>query len=68
MTSESTRPNDRTRKAESEDAHTTAHADRPPTDDEETVAEGLTLDPDVAAHEKEMDERGANTKGEGRLP
>ena len=68
MTSESTPPNDRTRKAESEDAHTTAHADRLPSEDEEKAAEGLTLDPEVAAHEKEMDELGAKTEGEGRLP
>ena len=27
-----------------------------------------SLDPDVAEHEREMLERGANQKGEGRLP
>jgi hypothetical protein len=65
---EPTRPNDRTRQAEREDAHTTAHADREPTADEEERAERQQLDPDVAEHEKEMDERGAQQKGEGRLP
>jgi hypothetical protein len=41
--------------------------DREPTPDEEAVAETLELDPEVVEHEKEMAERGANQKGEGRI-
>ena len=66
--SEPTRPSEATRQAEREDAHTTAHADREPTADEEERAERQQLDPDVAEHEQEMVERGAQQKGEGRLP
>jgi hypothetical protein len=63
-----TRPSDKTRDIEAEDARTTAHADREPTAEEEKVADGLELDPKVSEHEQEMAERGANQKGEGRLP
>jgi hypothetical protein len=63
-----TRPSDRTRETEHEDEKTTAHADREPTPDEEKIAENLKLDPEVAEHEREMGERGANQQGEGRLP
>ena len=66
--SEPTRPTDRTREAEREEAKTTSHADREPTEEEAKIAEGTTLDPKVSEHEKEMAERGANQKGEGRLP
>jgi hypothetical protein len=66
--SEPTRPNDKTRDAERDDARTTAHADREPTEDEAKTAEALKNDSEVAKHEKEMAERGANQKGEGRLP
>ena len=66
--SEPTRPNDRTRAAEREEARTPAGADREPTEDEEKLAERTNPDPEVAEHEKEMAERGANQKGEGRLP
>jgi hypothetical protein len=65
---EHTRPSERTRETEREDAQTPAHADREPTADEEKLAEGLELDPDVAEHYEEMTERGANQPGEGRLP
>ncbi|MFZ0250090.1 MAG: hypothetical protein WAL61_09100 [Acidimicrobiales bacterium] len=45
-----------------------AHAaDRPPTDDEEAAAEGNTLDPEVAEHEREMGKIGAEVKGEGQI-
>lgn len=45
-------------------AHT---ADRPPTAEEEAAAEGNALDPEVAAHEREMGQIGAEVKGEGEI-
>jgi hypothetical protein len=45
-------------------AHT---ADRPPTPDEEAAAEGNTLEPGVAEHEREMGKIGAEVKGEGEI-
>ena len=66
--SDQTRPSADTRAAERDDAQTKAHADREPTADEAKKAEQQKLDPSVAEHEKEMAERGANQKGEGRLP
>jgi hypothetical protein len=66
---DATRPNDRTRETEREDARTQAGADREPTSDEEKAAESAgELDPKVAEHYEEMAERGANQQGEGRLP
>ena len=66
--SEHTRPSDATRATEREDAATKAHADREPTKEEERSAESTKPDPAVAEHYEEMAERGANQKGEGRLP
>jgi hypothetical protein len=66
--SEHTRPSDATHEAEREDAATKSHADREPTKDEEQRAESTKPDPAVAEHYEEMAERGANQKGEGRLP
>ena len=66
--SDHTRPSDATRNAEREDAATKSHADREPTEDEERRAESTKPDPEVAEHYEEMAERGANQKGEGRLP
>ena len=66
MRDEPTRPTAKTRAAERDDAHTTADADREPTPDEARRAEEFTSDPEVAEHEQEMAERGANQKGEGR--
>jgi hypothetical protein len=43
-------------------------ADRMPTPEEEEIADELELDPEVAEHEREMAERGAKQKGEGRVP
>ncbi len=54
-----------------QDAQRPAGADRPPTPEEERVAEEVAADVDVAevtAHEKEMAERGKNQKGEGQIP
>ncbi|MHB8438992.1 MAG: hypothetical protein ACYDD4_07500 [Acidimicrobiales bacterium] len=42
-------------------------ADRTPTPDEERDADESPLDPDVARHEKEMNELGANVRGEGEI-
>jgi hypothetical protein len=65
--SDSTRPSDRTRDAERDDAQTKAHADREPTPEEAKRAEGNALEPDVAEHYEDMAERGADAKGEGRI-
>ncbi len=65
---EHTRPNAATRAAEAAEARVTAQADRAPTPEESKIADGLTLDPEVAKHEEEMLEKGANVKGEGQLP
>jgi hypothetical protein len=64
-----TKPNDKTRAFEAEDAQTAHVPDEEPTGDEEAAAERAgDVDPNVAAHYEEMAERGANQKGEGRLP
>jgi hypothetical protein len=65
--SDSTKPSPETRAAEREEANARHVPDREPTDDENAAAETLELDPEVVAHEKEMAERGANQKGEGRI-
>ena len=62
-----TRPSDATRSAEREAAQAAHQPDRPPTGEEAHLAERSTLDPSVAAHEKEMAYRGKNQKGEGRI-
>lgn len=60
---------DSTRAAEDEEAAATGGADRPPTEDEERLAEDAarSVDPEVGEHFKEMDEIGANVKGEGQI-
>jgi len=65
---ERTTPNHDTRATEREDAATQAGADRMPTSAESDRADELEVDPEVAAHEREMAERGAHQKGEGRTP
>lgn len=65
---DNTRPTDETREEEETEARHGHEPDRPPTPDEEAAAEQQSLDPSVAEHEKEMQERGARQKGEGRLP
>jgi len=67
MADQPTRPTPKTRAAERVDAQTTAHADRASTPEEARRAEELEPDPEVAEHEQEMAERGANQKGEGRI-
>ena len=55
-------------KSEEEREARAAHvADRPPSAEEEAAADANELDPDVAADEREMDELGANVKGEGEI-
>ena len=68
MSDQPTRPSSETRKAEADEAQTTAHADREATPEEAALADAHELDPEVAEHEKEMAERGARQKGEGRVP
>jgi hypothetical protein len=68
MAEEPTRPSAETRAEEQREAQREHTADRPPTAEEEKRAEELELDPEVAEHAKEMTERGANQKGEGRIP
>jgi hypothetical protein len=66
--SDQTRPSDKTRAAEEADAKQKAEPDDMPTPGEEAAAERAgDLDPEVAEHYKEMTERGADQKGEGRV-
>lgn len=65
---EPTRPNAETREAERAEAQAKHESDRAPTTQEEDAAPAQEVDPDVAEHEEEMLERGANQQGEGRLP
>lgn len=65
---ENTRPSPTTRDAERAEAEVHAQPDRLPTPEEEAKAEENELDPEVAEHEREMLERGAEQRGEGRLP
>jgi hypothetical protein len=68
MSQQPTRPDAETRAAERDDATQTAGADREATEEEASRADSHTLDPEVSEHEREMAERGADQKGEGRLP
>jgi hypothetical protein len=65
---EPTRPSRETRDAEHAEAGAAHEPDRPPTKDEERLAEQHQPNPDVADHEEEMAERGAEAGGEGRIP
>ncbi|MHB8671243.1 MAG: hypothetical protein ACYDAD_11940 [Acidimicrobiales bacterium] len=56
-----------TRQADRRDAEVTGHADRPPTAEEEALAEDQELDAAAARSYKEAIERGADQKGEGRI-
>jgi len=64
--SRQSRVSDATREADRRDAKVQGHADRPPTAEEEAAAPER-VDPEVAEAYEEANERGANTKGEGRL-
>jgi hypothetical protein len=68
MSEQPTRPSDDTRSAERDDAQRRAGADREPTPEEDARADTRAPDPEVSEHEREMAERGANQKGEGRIP
>ncbi len=66
-----TTPSDTTRQEQAAEARAVHQADRAATPDEERAAEqanGGRPAPGVAAHEKEMAERGASAPGEGRIP
>jgi hypothetical protein len=63
-----TLPNKVTRDEEANEARQSADPGREPTAEEAAAADSNTLDPSVASHEQEMNERGANQQGEGRLP
>ncbi len=60
---------DATRDAETEEARTEGGADRPPTEEEERLAEesAREVDPSVAEHHDEMNKIGAQVEGEGRI-
>jgi hypothetical protein len=62
---------DRAKQAADHDAHVSSGAGRMPTPEEEAAAEAAANDVDlaeVAKHEREMLETGANVKGEGEVP
>lgn len=63
-----TRPSDATRASEQKAAHADHTPDRSPSRDEEQAAEKNRMSPETAERYKEMAERGASQKGEGRLP
>lgn len=52
---------------EAEDAESAHVADRPPTDEEATLADAQTLEPGVAEHYRDMTDKGVNEPGEGRI-
>ena len=68
MARDHTRPTDPTRQSEVRVARAEHPPGRDPTPDEENAAEQHRTDAAVAEHYREMTERGANQKGEGRLP
>jgi hypothetical protein len=57
-----------TREADRRDARAEHDADREPTADEDKAAPARDeLDPEVSENYREATERGANTRGEGRI-
>jgi hypothetical protein len=66
--SDRTNPSRATREEEARDARVRAGAPETPTPEEEQAAESNRHDPVVGEHEREMNERGAHQKGEGRIP
>jgi hypothetical protein len=62
-----TRPSDATREAEHVEAQAKHESGRAATPEEEAVA-AQEVGRDVAEHEEEMLERGADQQGEGRVP
>lgn len=67
-TADHTRPNNATRDSEVRAANASHEAGPGPDTEEEKAAEGLSPGEGVREHYQEMTERGANQKGEGRLP
>ena len=65
MTDQPTRPSGETRDEEARDAEVRAGADKSGGPD---APDDAKVDESVREHEKEMAERGAEAKGEGRLP
>jgi len=63
-----TRPSAETRNAERAETQVMHDSDRAPMPQEADEAEARVVDPDVVEHEKEMLRRGANQRGEGRIP
>lgn len=63
-----TRPSRETRDAEQAEARAPHQPDRPPTKDEEELAEEQELDSSVIKQEQDMAERGRDQRGEGRIP
>ena len=61
------RPDNATRSEEARDATVRSGADREPTPEEERLADSNAPDPEGAEHEREMAERGAAQRGEGRI-
>jgi hypothetical protein len=62
-----TEVSDSTKEAEREEAQAPHESDRPPTEEEEEETAEGAVDEDVRRHHQEMDERGANQRGEGRV-
>jgi hypothetical protein len=56
-----------TRQVDEDDARAGHAADRMPTADEERIADGLEVDPEVAEAYEAAIERGANVRGEGQI-
>ncbi|HVM09363.1 MAG TPA: hypothetical protein VM345_12925 [Acidimicrobiales bacterium] len=67
MGDDRTHMTDETIEAQRRDEQATASAGKMPTPDEERAAEQNSVDPAVAAAEKEATERGARQQGEGRI-
>jgi hypothetical protein len=64
-----TRPDEGTREFEDSDAHVRAGPDDMPTREDEEAAERAGFPgPEVAENYEEAIERGANQRGEGRIP
>jgi hypothetical protein len=58
---------DQTLEEERREARMSASAGDEPTPEEERAADRNSLDPEVARHNKEAVERGANVRGEGQV-
>jgi len=68
MSDQPTRPSAQTRAAERDEARKEAGADRAPAPEEDRFAETHEVDRNAAEYEREINERGADQQGEGKLP